>query len=72
MPRMATASASELVSVNPASLEPVGTVQRTDPESVPALVAAARTAQQRWRAIAPDERARVLRAAARIVRAHAD
>lgn len=72
MPGMATASASELVSVNPATLEPVGSVQRTDPASVPALVAAARTAQQRWGAIAPGERARVLRAAARIVRAHAD
>jgi succinate-semialdehyde dehydrogenase/glutarate-semialdehyde dehydrogenase len=62
----------ELVSVNPASLEPVGAVQRTDPDDLPRVIAAARVAQAQWRAAGPEARARVLAAAGRIVRARAD
>ena len=69
---MATTAASELVSVNPATLEPVGSVQRTDPDELPAIVAAARIAQERWWAVGPAARAQVLREAARLVRVHAD
>jgi len=68
---MATISASELVSVNPATLEPVGSVARTRPAEMPAAVAAARAAQERWWKAGSAERVRVLRAAARIVREHA-
>ncbi len=69
---MATTAASELVSVNPATLEPVGAVRRTDPDELSRVVAAARAAQEQWRAAGPSGRASVLRAAARAVRAHAD
>jgi acyl-CoA reductase-like NAD-dependent aldehyde dehydrogenase len=69
---MATTAAPELVSVNPATLEPVGAVRRTDPGELPRVVAAARAAQEQWRAAGPSARAAVLRAAARAVRAHAD
>jgi acyl-CoA reductase-like NAD-dependent aldehyde dehydrogenase len=69
---MATIAAPELVSVNPATLEPVGSVSRTDPEEVSLIVAAARVAQERWWAVGPSARARVLSEVARVVRAHAD
>ena len=42
---MATTAAPELVSVNPATLEPVGSVRRTDPDELPGIVAASRAAQ---------------------------
>jgi acyl-CoA reductase-like NAD-dependent aldehyde dehydrogenase len=69
---MAMTAAPELVSVNPATLEAVGSVRRTEPDELPKIVAAARAAQERWWAIGPAARAGVLREAARIVRAHAD
>ena len=69
---MATTEAPELVSVNPATLEPVGAVRRTDPGTLPQVVAAARAAQEQWRAAGSTARAAVLRAAARAVRSHAD
>ena len=69
---MATTAAPELVSVNPATLEPVGAVRRTDPGKLPQVVAAARAAQEQWRAAGSTARAAVLRAAARDVRSHAD
>jgi succinate-semialdehyde dehydrogenase/glutarate-semialdehyde dehydrogenase len=69
---MATTEAPELVSVNPATLEQVGAVRRTDPGELPRVVAAAHAAQEQWRAAGASARAEVLRAAARAVRAHAD
>jgi acyl-CoA reductase-like NAD-dependent aldehyde dehydrogenase len=69
---MVTTAAPELVSVNPATLEPVGAVRLTDPDDVPRIVAAARAAQARWWAVGPAVRARALREAARLVRVHAD
>src|ERR1700716_4174867 len=69
---MATTAAPELVSVTPATLEPVGSVRRTDPGELPGIVAASRAAQERWWAAGPSARAKVLREAARIVRVHAD
>jgi len=69
---MATTAAPELVSVNPATLEPVGSVRRTDPAEVSLVVAAARAAQERWWAVGADARARFLADVARVVRAHAD
>src|SRR5436305_12817196 len=69
---MATTAAPELVSVNPATLEPVGSVRRTDPDQLQGIVAAARAAQERWWAAGPPARAKVLREAARVVRDHAD
>jgi acyl-CoA reductase-like NAD-dependent aldehyde dehydrogenase len=69
---MATATAPELVSVNPATLERVGSVPRTEPREVPAIVAAARSAQSGWAAVSSRGRADVLRATARLVREHAD
>jgi succinate-semialdehyde dehydrogenase/glutarate-semialdehyde dehydrogenase len=67
-----TAAPDELVSVNPATLEAVGSLPRTDPGAIPAVVAAAGTAQERWWEMGPAVRARVLGEAARVVRAHAD
>jgi acyl-CoA reductase-like NAD-dependent aldehyde dehydrogenase len=69
---MATTVAPELVSFNPATLEAVGSVRRTDPGDLPGIIAASRAAQQRWWALGPSARAKVLREAARVVRVHAD
>jgi succinate-semialdehyde dehydrogenase/glutarate-semialdehyde dehydrogenase len=66
------ATASELVSVNPATLVPVGSVRRTEPEELPAAIAAARAAQERWSRWGARTRAEVLHAVARAVRGHAD
>ena len=65
---MATTAAPELVSVNPATLEPVGSVRRTDPGELPHVVAAARAAQEQWRAAGPSARAEVRAAAEPCVR----
>ncbi len=69
---MVTIAVPELVSVNPATLEPVGSVRRTDPDELPDVIAASRGAQRRWWALEPAGRAKVLREAARVVRTHAD
>jgi acyl-CoA reductase-like NAD-dependent aldehyde dehydrogenase len=47
-------------------------LERTDPDELSRLVAGARRAQVAWREIAADERANVLRGAARVLRARAD
>jgi acyl-CoA reductase-like NAD-dependent aldehyde dehydrogenase len=69
---MATTAAPELVSVSPATLEPVGAVRRTDPDELPRLIEDARRAQARWWDAGAASRAAVLRETARVVRAHAD
>ncbi|HEY8703689.1 MAG TPA: aldehyde dehydrogenase family protein [Gaiellaceae bacterium] len=69
---MATTAIPELVSVNPATLQPVGAVPRTDPDDVPRLVAAARAAQEQWWRLDVDARMRVLAQVGRVVRARAD
>lgn len=69
---MATPTAPELVSVSPATLEPVGSVRATEPMQVPELVARAAAAQRAWREVGPGERSHVLRNAVRVLRARAD
>src|SRR5437868_13060539 len=69
---MATTAVPELVSVNPATLEPVGSVRRTERDELPSSIGAARVAQERWWAVGPSGRARVLRDAARVLRSRAD
>ncbi len=69
---MAVEALTELVSVNPVTGEPVGSVPRTDPDELPRLVAEARRAQRAWIAAGPSARARVLREAARVARVHVD
>lgn len=68
---MATAL-RELVSVNPATLEPVGSVRATEPAEVAALVAAAAEAQRLWGDTSLAQRAQALREAARVLQARAD
>ena len=58
---MVTTAAPDLVSVNPATLEPVGSVRRADPDELPGIVAASRAAQEHWWAAGPSARAKVLR-----------
>src|SRR5579859_914027 len=72
IPLMATIAAPELVSVNPATLEPVGSVSRTDPDELAGVIAASLAAQRRWWALEPQARASVLRETARVLRMHAD
>ena len=67
-----TTSASELVSINPATLEAVGSVSRTEPAEVHDAVERSRAVQARWASIDPGSRAAVLRRAAVVVREHAD
>ena len=69
---MATTSAPELVSVNPATLEPAGSVKRTDPDEVHGAVERAQAAQLGWAGLGAGQRAAVLRRVAAVVRAHAD
>jgi acyl-CoA reductase-like NAD-dependent aldehyde dehydrogenase len=69
---MAATVESELVSVNPATLERVGAVRRTDPSEIPALATAAAQAQRVWWALGWRGRAALLRRAAALVRARAD
>jgi succinate-semialdehyde dehydrogenase/glutarate-semialdehyde dehydrogenase len=69
---MATTVSPELVSVNPATLEAVGSVRRTELAEVAAAVGAARSGHEHWRTLPLRERASVLRAVARVVRTHAD
>jgi len=66
---MATTEIPELVSVNPATLQPVGAVPRTDPDDVPGLVAAARAAHEQWSLLGAEARSRVLSQVGRVVRA---
>lgn len=68
---MATTAAPELVSIDPVTLEPVGSVPRTEPGAVCELVAAAAVAQRGWADETPEERARVVGLAGRVVRARA-
>jgi succinate-semialdehyde dehydrogenase / glutarate-semialdehyde dehydrogenase len=69
---VATTESPELVSVNPATLQPVGSMRRTAPEAVADVVASVRAAQERWRALDRREHAETLRRTARVLRAHAD
>jgi succinate-semialdehyde dehydrogenase/glutarate-semialdehyde dehydrogenase len=54
------ASPAQLVSLSPATLEPVGAVPRTDPARVGDLVAEAALAQEEWWRLGPRGRSRVL------------
>jgi acyl-CoA reductase-like NAD-dependent aldehyde dehydrogenase len=69
---MATAAPTEIISVNPATLEAVGSVRRTELDELNERVAAARAAHERWRALPLGERARAFRDVARVVRKHTD
>ncbi len=56
--------------LNPATEEPVTTVTQASAEEADAAIARAATAQEGWRAVAPGDRARLLRAFAAAVDAH--
>jgi acyl-CoA reductase-like NAD-dependent aldehyde dehydrogenase len=56
--------------INPATEEVVATVERVDVAGVDEAVARARSAQRRWAALAPAERAAALRAFAAVVDEH--
>ena len=53
--------------LNPATEEPVTTVAQTSAEETDAAIARAAAAQKSWRAVAPGDRARLLRAFAAAV-----
>jgi acyl-CoA reductase-like NAD-dependent aldehyde dehydrogenase len=69
---MAATAERELRSVDPATLEPVGTVPVTPPEAIPEIVAEARLAQGRWAATAHAERRALLVRTARYLLDNAD
>ncbi|MEU3711351.1 aldehyde dehydrogenase family protein [Streptomyces catenulae] len=62
----------ELDIINPATEETVATVPVTSPEEVDAAVRRAAAAQEKWAALAPADRARLLRRFADTVDAHLD
>jgi succinate-semialdehyde dehydrogenase/glutarate-semialdehyde dehydrogenase len=64
--------AAELRSVNPATLQRVGSVRATEPEEVQEAVAEARLAQQRWARSGPKERKRLLLGVTEFLIAHMD
>ena len=61
---------SEFTVLNPATEQPVTTVAQPDAEETDAAIARAVTAQQAWRAVAPGDRAALLRRFAAAVDAH--
>ena len=69
---MAIALEWELASVNPATLEAVGSVERTRVEAISELVAEARLQQERWGRTPLGKRRALLRSALRVLLAHAD
>ncbi|GAU66191.1 aldehyde dehydrogenase [Streptomyces sp. NBRC 110611] len=60
----------ELKIINPATEDLVATVPTTSPDEVDAAVRRAATAQEAWAAVAPGDRARILRRFADVVDAH--
>ena len=67
-----TAAPSTFTVVNPATEQPVVDVPLTDLAGTDAAIAAAHEAFQTWKAIAPGERASLLRRLAAVVDAHID
>ena len=63
---------SDYVVLNPATEQAVQTVPGTSAEETDAAIAEAQAAQRSWRAVAPGDRARLLRAFAAEVDAHAE
>ncbi|HEY1368465.1 MAG TPA: aldehyde dehydrogenase family protein [Gaiellaceae bacterium] len=61
------AAAGELVSLDPVTLEPVGSVRRTAVEEIPGLVVEARLAQARWADTQLAARSRLLADVAQVV-----
>lgn len=58
--------------INPATEEQIASIEHTTEEQVDQAVARARTAQRKWAALAPAERARSLHDFARVVEKHAE
>ena len=58
--------------INPGTGESLGRVAQCSADDVDAAVAAARPAFDEWRAVAPLERAQILKALAAVVREHAE
>jgi acyl-CoA reductase-like NAD-dependent aldehyde dehydrogenase len=58
--------------INPATAQPVAELDQADREDADRAVAAARAAFPRWRAVAPSDRARLLRRLAVAVEEHAE
>ncbi|HRY11518.1 MAG TPA: aldehyde dehydrogenase family protein, partial [Candidatus Nanopelagicales bacterium] len=58
--------------VNPATEDVIAEVPRTPVEQVDEIIAAARTAFPAWRAVAPGDRARMLRRFAELVDSHVE
>jgi acyl-CoA reductase-like NAD-dependent aldehyde dehydrogenase len=58
--------------INPATELPVRRLEQSTTEQTDAAIERAATAQQRWRAVAPGDRARLLRRFAELVDAHVD
>jgi acyl-CoA reductase-like NAD-dependent aldehyde dehydrogenase len=69
---MVVAPERELSSLNPATLEVVGSVARTPLEAIPEHIAEARLAQERWGRSTLSERRDLLRSVLRVLLAHAD
>jgi acyl-CoA reductase-like NAD-dependent aldehyde dehydrogenase len=69
---MATLARGDLQSLNPATLELVGSVPAARPEEVQEAVAEARLAQERWAHVPLAGRRRLLEGVAEVVLAHAD
>jgi acyl-CoA reductase-like NAD-dependent aldehyde dehydrogenase len=69
---MTNTGTSSYTILNPASEQPVRTVPGTSAEETDAAIARAHAAQREWRAIAPGDRARLLRAFAAEVDAHVE
>jgi len=61
-----------LVVVNPATAEPIAELERAGVEETDAAVASAKAAYPAWRAVSPQDRARLLRRLAALVEEHAE
>ena len=63
---------SALTVLNPATAQPIATLERADVAEVDAAVSRAVVAQRRWAALPPGARADALRAFARVVEEHVE
>ena len=63
---------SQYTVINPATEQPVTTIPQTGAEQADEAIARRRRAQESWRAVAPGDRARLLRAFAAAVDANLD
>jgi acyl-CoA reductase-like NAD-dependent aldehyde dehydrogenase len=63
---------NEIISINPANMEIIGKTRVTEPEQIPAIVNRLRSKFYEWREVPLEERIRIIKRAAEIIRKKSD